>query len=136
MNNFESAVLTLLDDQVNNHSKPLSKDFFDRIERLKSKAGMRSMHELPFIVIDKNMERALGWQQASSWVSSLGSGWRLPTLEELDIIGNVCNDFEPEDYWSSVTQYSTMAWFRSFANGKWEYTGQSHTCYVRAIRDI
>lgn len=133
---FESAVLTLLDDQVINHSKPLSKDFFDRIERLKSKANIKGMHELPFIIADKSTECVLNWREANEYGSTPGSKWRLPSLDELDMIDKVCHDLEPANYWSSTTQYNTMAWFRSFVDGEWECTGQSHLYHVRLIKDI
>jgi hypothetical protein len=68
----------------------------------------------------------MNWSDADSSCKELGEGWRLPTIEELDIIyqnKSVIGGFENQFYWSSNIQTLsigdiTFAFKKSFSNGE------------------
>ena len=84
------------------------------------------------------------WGEAKKWCGNLGSGWRLPSKDELLHICKVRNtlnqvlpavgDVIPADYhWSSTEYGSESAWLVSMVDG---YTGNGNKpndCYVRAV---
>jgi hypothetical protein len=43
------------------------------------------------------------WDQAVEYCKSYGEGWRLPTLDELNIIRSTAHNFSEVWYWTSTT---------------------------------
>ena len=79
------------------------------------------------------------WEDAKKACRNLGSGWRLPTKEELntlylnkDKIGVFANNI----YWSSTEDENdnNYVWHQSFDNGFQYGTGKGATYYVRSVR--
>ena len=128
MNETELAFLTLLETSA----KPLSDEFFVRIEALKS---VKPKSSLPFEVANKRTEEPSTWYDAIEYVELLGDGWRLPTIEELDVIYKSENDFEKEGYWSSTEFDYRSSWQYEFDSGRKDYYGKTAFCYVRTVRD-
>jgi len=129
MNETELAFLTLLESSS---VKPLSDEFFVRIEALK---GVKPKSSLPFEVANKTTEEPSTWYDAIEYVELLGDGWRLPTIEELDLIYKSENDFEKEGYWSSTEFDYRSSWQYEFDSGIKDYYGKTAFCYVRAVKD-
>lgn len=88
----------------------------------------------------------MGWDEATAACSKLGTGWRLPTKDELNIlyqnkrkIGNF-NIRELYGYWSSTenedaTRVVKDKWYQQFAHGGQYYIG-SNAHHVRAVRSL
>ena len=79
----------------------------------------------------------LDWDQANAACNALGSGWRLPTKEELnemyknkDAIGG----FNRSTYWSSSEYNDNRAWGECFGDGYQTNLSKDYTTYVRAVR--
>ena len=83
------------------------------------------------------------WDEAVGACKALGSGWRLPTKSELNLLykyKDKIGSFAPEGYWSrsrvdkSVGSFDE-AWCQSFADGHQYSIGFSeNTSLVRAVR--
>ena len=78
------------------------------------------------------------WDKALEKVKELGDGWRLPTINELQLIWE--SDYKEllkkESYWSSSEIYSGLAWLFYFYNGYSSNDNKSYNYYVRAVRDL
>ena len=94
----------------------------------------------------KEYEIHTGWNDARMYCFALNiggkTGWRLPTIDELDGIYMCVNNFAPVWYWASDSG-DTGVWFKAFSTG---WTDQIvidsdwHTrvgiCAVRPVRDL
>ena len=87
------------------------------------------------------------WRKAMDWCRAQGSGWRLPTTQELEtIIDRSCydpaavkpllGDTVPDFYWSSTTYANSplSAWYVFFLDGFVGASGKTNDYYVRAVR--
>ncbi len=81
------------------------------------------------------------WNEARSWVNSLGGSWRMPSLEELNALYNNgirCDSwglFENSGLgvWSNEIDGSSSAWFLMFLNGQ-EYSHRRNSInYLRGF---
>ena len=81
----------------------------------------------------------MNWEDAKKACEALGKGWRLPTIDELNIMyqnKSKISDFENSWYWSSSEYNSSFAWLQEFSTGGQNYYEKSSTNYVRAVRSI
>jgi hypothetical protein len=94
-----------------------------------------------FEIAPKSTEIEASWDNARLYCFLLDidgkTGWRLPTIEELNEIFKSQNDFEKSWYWSSTERNDDYAWFQYFSGGgqngiSKDYSGN----WVRAIRDL
>lgn len=82
------------------------------------------------------------WVQAKKACANLGKGWRLPTLEELQVMYKELHlkgrgDFCPYWYWSGTEHSASFAWNVSFANGDTGLNDKDKYSYrVRAVRTL
>ena len=80
----------------------------------------------------------LNWQDAKKACEALGNGWRLPTIDELNILyknKDIIRGFEKFSYWSS-TEHVSFAWAQYFVNGFQHDYIKNDPYYVRAVRTI
>lgn len=88
------------------------------------------------------------WDEAKTWCSQLGDGWRLPTKQELRMIWELRNNAQfnnglslaesPEiqwdyTYWSGEEANVECAWGFFMAMGKTNYFSKRLYNYVRAV---
>ena len=90
---------------------------------------------------DKNTD----WNDARSWVQSLGGGWRMPTTDELESLykkGTGSHNSTPllkatsETYlwvWSGETKGSSVARGFYFSLGRRYWLGRDHSYLCRAF---
>jgi len=101
------------------------------------------LQEIKLEVMTEDLgKRLMGWDEAKKACDSLGGGWRLPTINELEKINKFkdkIGEFQKKDgYWSSTPNgpNARFTWDFSYGNGrsfdKLVYYGQ----YVRAVRTI
>lgn len=79
----------------------------------------------------------LTWPQAVAAASAYGSGWHLPTKDELYLLylqRTVVLGFAGNLYWSSTESGSGLAWYRSFYVGNQHVHKKAYTNRVRAVR--
>ena len=93
-----------------------------------------------FEIAPKSTEIQSNWDDARLYCFALNiggrTGWRLPTIEELNEIYQSDNDFEAWSYWSS-TEGNDKAWKQSFNGGSQHFYYKFYSrYYVRAIRDL
>ena len=77
------------------------------------------------------------WPHAMTAGSSYGSGWRLPTKEELNQLylqKSVVGGFADDYYWSSTESGSGLAWSQGFLNGYLFDGYKGYSDRVRAVR--
>jgi hypothetical protein len=105
------------------------------------------------IVIDTNTglewkvgpDKGMEWNEARSWVQSLGGDWRLPTLDELEGLyenrkakRNMTHLLETTgcDVWSGETNGSHNAWYFNFRfnNRDWDVRDTSYLKRAFAVR--
>ena len=92
--------------------------------------------------------KIMTWNEAKKVCANLGSGWRLPTKDELNLlytnknkIGGFSSD-TMDGYWSSTEDSIYFedggygAWAQFFENGFQEGLGKISPLYVRAVRTI
>ncbi|MEI6579544.1 MAG: DUF1566 domain-containing protein [Bacteroidales bacterium] len=103
-----------------------------------------------------NFSVIMNWEQANAACAALGSGWRLPSIEELkemyknkDAIGGF-GDFEgyanseyfssseSPDRWDSNEEYNytNRVWELYFFNGELHDANKNDLCLVRAVKTI
>ena len=79
----------------------------------------------------------MSWDDAIKTCAALGDGWRLPTIDELDILyenRDRIGGFASANYWSSTEGDSSGVWIQSFDNGLQGSDVKNPTYYVRAVR--
>lgn len=102
-------------------------------------------------------ESSMDWTAAASYCSSLGSGWRLPTMEELKTLvdawkasngpliplgsylhsqgfSNLQTTPNKSYYWSSKAEDATYAWLVCFASGSNVMRAKTSAHYVIAVK--
>jgi hypothetical protein len=95
-------------------------------------------NELPFEIAPKISEKRCNWYEAVEYCKFAGQDWRMPTLDELRMIGVTYNDFEPEGvYWSQTGQDDCYVRCLNMRSGAREFHGKLRgTNYIRLIRYI
>ena len=92
-------------------------------------------------VADADLTEELNWKTAEKFCIEKGEGWRLPELNELELIyhaiqkikvHNVNADF----YWSSTESGDYAAYYFNFRKGYSTYIIKGHKNSVRMIRTI
>ena len=85
----------------------------------------------------------MDWKQAEQACEKLGNGWRLPSLEELEIVYKnrmQIGGFEEGHYWSSSESLdesiSNAMMIIRFGIGDQFYNGKQTPNHVRAVRDL
>jgi len=107
-----------------------------------------------FLVAETDYPKDLGWDEANKATSTIGSGWRLPSKEELNEIylnKENLNIKSEGAYWSSSeteddkTQRNLLgfskgksknAWLLDFTNGEWcDFIEKSTKFKIRFVKD-
>ena len=79
----------------------------------------------------------MNWDEAKISCKKLGTGWRLPTKDELNMIyknREEIGGFANLGYWSSTEDDSNDAWTQDFTSGLQFYFNKVNFSYVRAVR--
>ena len=91
-------------------------------------------------VANQDFSNEMTWEEAKRACNELGSGWRLPTKQELLEIYEKLHEkgqgnFKAATYWSSSEIGANDAWTFTFTNGgaNGDY-GKAYAFYVRAVR--
>ena len=86
--------------------------------------------------VSDNLE-IMSWHEAKIACKKLGTGWRLPTKDELymlyknrEEIGGFADNF----YWSSTENGASYAWLQNFFYGNQTNSNKYNYNYVRAVR--
>ena len=92
-----------------------------------------------FEVYSKDLEGRFTWAEAKEACAKLGTGWRLPTKEELnemykkrDVVGGFANNY----YWSSTEYANGIAWGQDFDDGNQYNLDKYYYRNVRAVRAL
>jgi hypothetical protein len=77
-------------------------------------------------VAQDDFENQMDWHQAKQTCEELGSGWRLPTKSELELMHSNLfqkgkGSFKSDNYWSSTETSSFRAWVLHFGDGTEDY---------------
>lgn len=88
-------------------------------------------------IANRDFANEMTWDQAIEACENLGSGWRLPTAEELS---TMCTDyyenFDATIYWS-ITEYDNDCAYAYFMeSGSTIEVSKENKNYVRAVRSI
>jgi hypothetical protein len=80
------------------------------------------------------------WEDAQKACANLGSGWRLPTQDELDFMFTnkveICGFSYSDYYWSSTETSSTSVWLQCINDGSQRNTHKINHFSVRAVRSF
>jgi len=88
-------------------------------------------------VAQYDFPKQMHWNEAKKACANLGSGWRLPTKDELNLMyknRKKIGGFEINRFWSSTESSSTNAWGQGFYNGAQNYYPKDYNASVRAVR--
>lgn len=92
-----------------------------------------------FEVAQNDLPSMLVWDQAKTSVEMLGTGWRLPTTEELQIIyknKDSIGGFAVDVYWTSEETSAFNARTINFSSGKPGSFSKIYNARIRAVRSI
>ena len=87
-------------------------------------------------VMTEDLEE-MNWPAAKKACADIGDGWRLPTIDELNILyknKDKIGGFASGYYWSSTEFDYNLAWRQIFLNGFQLYYFKTNYGYVRAVR--
>lgn len=94
-------------------------------------------------VANQDFSHSMTWPEAKKACNELGSGWRLPTKEELEamytqLYEKGLGNFQERGagYWSSTENGNNYAWYFYFTSGYADDYAKSNTAYVRAVRAL
>ncbi len=79
----------------------------------------------------------MSWDKAKISCKKLGTGWRLPTKDELYMLyknKEEIGGFVTGNYWSSSENGLNIAWMQGFSSGIQFSSFKVNTYYVRAVR--
>jgi len=93
------------------------------------------------VVAKADFPNRMDWEAATKACEDLGSGWRLPTKDELEMMDNQLHqenkgNFKDEGYWSSTENEVDGAWaviFGGLGDCKVEKGGDFQVRAVRAF---
>ena len=77
------------------------------------------------------------WTEALSVAKAYGSGWHLPTKDELDLLyqqQTVVGGFANVYYWSSTEVDNNSGWSQGFGTGNQSDVNKANSFRVRAVR--
>ena len=99
-----------------------------------------------FIIAEFDFSEKLNWKDANSACMGLGSGWRLPSKNELDLIyrskNRLNSEFKSEFYWSATPTSKDFVpdyWVQDFRTGdqiNYKYSSWIQEWNVRAIKSV
>ena len=92
-------------------------------------------------IANQDFYTEMNWQEAKKACANLGSGWRLPTIEELQemheqLHKNGKGNFKSKVYWSGTERDASEAWLFGFYNGMVGYYDKDNPNGVRAVRAL
>ena len=93
-----------------------------------------------FMVAENDFPETMPLDEAIEACADLGDGWRLPTMDELNLMfenKNKIGGFTSNGYWSSTEKDETDcndAWRQNFDDGKQAGNLKDDNNYVRAVR--
>jgi hypothetical protein len=90
-----------------------------------------------FEVAQNDFPKEMTWYEAKKACYALGSRWRLPTKNELNLLyinKDEIGGFVASYYWSSIENYGNNAWGQSFRDGGQDSGSRYYKCLVRAVR--
>ncbi len=80
------------------------------------------------------------WYEAMTYARNAGSGWRLPTKEELDLLyqnQRIVQGFEEDGYWSSTETSDTVSgWVQFYFIGNQYISSKTQRHMVRLVRNL
>jgi len=106
------------------------------METIKKHILLESRKSINGLEVSDNLGR-MNWHKAKIACKNLGTGWRLPTKDELNMLyknKEEIGGFASIYYWSSTEGGTNYAWIQDFTNGYQFNSYKSTTNYVRAVR--
>lgn len=108
---------------------------------LKSRILAKDFYKTTFLnIYETDLMQELNYNDAQKACINLGENWRLPTLDELDIIFKVSkegNNFVNTYYWTATEYNKFNAWallLKNYGNFHKEFYGKSNKLNVRAVK--
>ena len=78
----------------------------------------------------------MNWHEAKIACKKLGTGWRLPTKDELNMLYENMEEiggFASNNYWSSTEYDNYNAWLQNFYDGYQDINGKDSTTSMFAL---
>ncbi len=132
---------SVVQDQVQAELKAQAKAAADKLGIILPDGGIvfyvdsSGLHGLEAKAAD--VANLLDWADAIDAVKEYGSGWRLPTSEELNMLYQkkaVVGGFVADNYWSSNKSANRTVWSQNFYDGVSHYQPMNYELRVRAVR--
>ncbi len=91
------------------------------------------------IISQYDFPEQMDWNSAKIECAKLGSGWRLPTKDELNVLFKNKSKIEglkSNDYWSNTEDADTYtkSWFQTFSDGYQDVAEKNNPFKVRAVK--
>ena len=92
-------------------------------------------------VAQNDFPKGMAWIEAKNACANLGSGWRLPTQDELDYLYDCyrydeIGGFTESRYWTSNRDDTYYIWVKDFVSGENTFGLISYDQSVRAVRSF
>jgi hypothetical protein len=90
-------------------------------------------------VAEKDFPEAMSWEDAKKECENLGTGWRLPSIEELTLLyknKSKIGNFKNNSYWDIDEYENNLIKIMNFDNGFYLLSEKYSSHYVRAVRTI
>ena len=106
------------------------------METIKKHILLEDRKSINGLEVSDNLGR-MNWDEAIVACKKLGTGWRLPTKDELYMLyknKEEIGGFASNYYWSSSEYDKSNAWHQDFFSGYQGNYNKYSTYYVRAVR--
>jgi hypothetical protein len=108
---------------------------------LKSRISAKDFYKTTFLnIFETDFEQELNYNDAQKACTNLGENWRLPNLDELDMIFKASKEgdnFANTYYWTATEYNKFNAWallLKNYGNFNKEFYGKSNKLNVRAVK--
>lgn len=115
-------------------------EFFEKLKPLLEEKLVHNNIKKPKLEWEENPpSNLMTWNKANEYADSLGNGWRLPTIKELEeAYDSKIEGFQSFNYWSSIkyVQNTNYVWNVDFGNGFVDFNDETDDFFVRCVREV
>ena len=124
---------------TNDFSENITENITEKIEEPSNPIIGKTIKIGNLEVAEKDFPEAMSWEDAKKECENLGTGWRLPSIEELTLLyknKSKIGNFKNNSYWDIDEYENNLIKIMNFDNGFNLLSEKYSSHYVRAVRTI